>query len=409
MTSIPPNPPSPIKASSNQGPLATVDGFKDIKWQDPKAATNIPKDTKSKMRARVLKVLESDSFKFLPKVLTVFGIGFSLFNLMQVGEKGLMATIKKMIVPLAAAAASYGFDLSIRPKLVELVETPSLVPKVDLVKDLCWDPKDLDNFQRTLKVFMGDTTSYLSDKDAKQELHGTSRDGLLILAGPPGNGKTAVAYGIGNLAGKPIHSFKIGTSTLDEAFKKAHKKGAILFIDEADAIIRSRKEGATQAFLDTFNRYQGEKPIRVILATNSFGEMDTAIQSRALVCNFSNPSAELKAEIFKRRLADQGLKSSAYESLMNDTTTKDLLVKYDLSGRDLGSVAQDARVIAEMRINKKMTNTAEKDPVKALGQAEVCIKREDLEIALKEFTDNKKKAKDESIGGNKKSMTFSLN
>jgi hypothetical protein len=44
-----------------------------------------------------------------------------------------------------------------------------------------------------------------------------------------------------------------------------------------------------------------------------------------------------------------------------------------------------------------------------LGQAEVCIKREDLEIALKEFTDNKKKAKDESIGGNKKSMTFSLN
>ena len=409
MTSILPNSPAPIKASSSQGPLATVDGFKDIKWQDPKAASNIPKDTKGKVRARALKILESDSFKFLPKILTVFGVGFSLFNLMQAGEKGLSATIKKMIVPLGAAAASFGFDLTVRPKLVEMIEEPSQIPKVDLVKDLCWDPKDLDNFQRTLKVFMGDTTSYLIDKSAKQELHGTTRDRLLILAGPPGNGKTAVAYGIGNLAGKPIHSFKIGSSTLDEAFKKAHKKGAILFIDEADAIIRSRKEGATQAFLDTFNRYQGEKPVRVILATNSFGEMDTAIQSRSLVCNFSNPSPELKTDIFKRRLTDQGLKASAYENLARDSATKDLLAKYDLSGRDLGSVAQDARVIAEMRINKKMTNTAEKDPTKALGQAEVSIKREDLEIALKEFTDNKKKAKDESIGANKKSMTFSLN
>ena len=330
---------------------------------------------------------------------------------MQAGSNGFKETFKKMLVPLGAAAIAFGFDYKIHPAMLEFVESPSLVPKVDLTKDLCWDPKDLEGFQRILRIFMGDTTNYLSEDGARQELHGTSRDGLLILAGPPGNGKTAIAYGIANQAGKPVYSFKIGSTSIEEAFRKAKKQGAILFIDEADAIIRSRQEGSTQAFLDTFNRYQGEKPVRVILATNSFGDIDRAIQSRALVYNFSNPSPELKIEIFKKRLADQGIKPSAYQALIGSdlAATKDLLAKYELSGRDIEAIVQDTKVISEMRINKQMAHTGEVDPVKALGQNEACMKHEDLKIALEEFMANKTKATEESISGNKKTLTMSLN
>lgn len=394
---------------SEKAELKTNTSLRDIQWTDPKPAANVPKDTKSKLRAKAEKLINSELFSLTPKILSVFGVWFSLTTLMKIGEKGLKDTIKNIIPPLAITSASLLFDYTVKPILNKTIEIPTLTPKVDLEKDLCWDKKDLNSFKRTLKLFMGDRTNYLSDTSKTQELHGTNREGLLILAGPPGNGKTAIAYGVGDLANKPIHSLKVSESSsamaIESGFKEAHKKGAILFIDEADAIIRSRGDKVTQAFLETFNRYQRENPVRVILATNSYADMDTAIQSRSYVFNLSNPSPELKLDIFKKKLLDQNLKSSAYQELIgkDSNALKELLSKHDLSGRDIESITQDIKVIAEMRINQSIISSSShgNDPLESLPKDEVRINLEDVKNALEEFISMKQKAKKESISSKK--------
>jgi SpoVK/Ycf46/Vps4 family AAA+-type ATPase len=263
---------------------------------------------------------------------------------------------------------------------------------VDLDKDICWDPSIKKTFEKTLKLFMGHSSNYLIEPDSKAYIHGTKRDGLLILAGPPGNGKTAIAYGIGEIANKPITSVKLSEigfgSALEEAFQKAKRKNGILFIDEADAIIGSRSDKITQSFLETFNRFQRESPIRVILATNSFSELDTAIQSRAYVFNLPNPSTDLKLEILKQKLQQARVKESAYQWLLGADLAKlkTLLEPKIFSGRDIESLVNDAIVIAEMRINQNPSDQSAK-----------VIKYEDFEIAVNEFNTQKQLAKKESI------------
>jgi SpoVK/Ycf46/Vps4 family AAA+-type ATPase len=341
----------------------------------------------------------------MPKILSVFGVWFTLTPIMKIGEKGFASTVKSIVPPAVIAGLALGFDYLIKPVLRNFVEIPAQTPKVNLEDDLCWNKKDLQNFKRTLKLFMGDRTNYLSDKDAKHELHGTNRDGLLILAGPPGNGKTAIAYGIGNLANKPIHSLKVSESSsataIETGFKEANKKGAILFIDEADAIIRSRGDRVTQAFLETFNRYQRENPVRVILATNSFADMDSAIQSRAYVFNLANPDQGLKLDIFNKKLLDQGLKQEAYNKLLSQEqdALKKLLGEHDLSGRDIESVVQDVKVVAEMRVSQQMItqNKSGDDPSGVLSPDENRIKLDDVKVAIEELLQNKQKAMKTSI------------
>jgi SpoVK/Ycf46/Vps4 family AAA+-type ATPase len=293
------NGPALMEAVSSQKPSSNskIGVFGDIHWNNPERADNLPKDTKAKLRERAERIVNSELFSVMPKVLSVFGVWFTLTPMMKIWEKGLADTVKSVVPPALIAVLALGFDYKVKPWLKNFIEIPTPTPEVNLEKDLCWDKDDLQNFKRTLKSFMGSKSNYLRNKAAKNDLHGTNRDGLLILAGPPGNGKSAIAYGIGNLAAKPIYSLKVSetssSAAIEAGFKEASRKGAILFIDEADAIIRSRGERVTQAFLETFNRYQRENPVRVILATNSFAEMDSAIQSRAYVFNLSNPSQDL--------------------------------------------------------------------------------------------------------------------
>lgn len=416
ITEVPLNSKELVSDEKTLIPIAKAKNFQDVKWNDPKSATNISKDAKIKLREKAERLLNSELFTLMPKILSVFGVWFTLTPIMKIGEKGLSTTVKSIVPPAVIAGLALGFDYIIKPVLRNFVEIPAQTPKVNLDHDLCWNSKDLQTFKRTLKLFMGDRINYLSDKDAKHELHGTNRDGLLILAGPPGNGKTAISYGIGNLANKPVHSLKVSESSsataIEAGFKAASKKGAILFIDEADAIIRSRGDRVTQAFLETFNRYQRENPVRVILATNSFADMDSAIQSRAYVFNLANPDQVLKLDIFKKKLLDQGLKKDSFSKLLNqeyDALNK-LLAEYDLSGRDIESVVQDVKVVAEMRISQQMItqNKTGDDPSEVLSPDENRIKLDDVKVAIEELLQNKQNATKTSITSNQKKLNLSF-
>jgi len=379
---------TPIPTNSNPptGPLRAV------KWIEPKPAANLSVDKNSPSRAKAAKILKSEFVALSPKILTGFGLWYTLTGIMQIGKKSFFDTLREIFVPVLIAASALGFDYYAKPKLTEFSEIPVQTPKVDLDKDICWDPSIKKTFEKTLKLFMGHSSNYLTEPDPKANIHGTKRDGLLILAGPPGNGKTAIAYGIGDIANKPITSVKLSEvgfgSALEEAFKKAKSKNGILFIDEADAIIGSRSNKITQSFLETFNRFQRESPVRVILATNSFNELDTAIQSRAYVFNLPNPSTDLKLEILKQKLQQAGVKEHAYQALLGADLAKlkTLLEPKIFSGRDIESLVNDAIVIAEMRINQNPSD-----------QSARVIRFEDFELAVSEFHTQKQLAKKESI------------
>lgn len=366
--------------------------LRDIKWLEPKPATNLTPDKHSTNRAKAEKFLKSEFVSLSPKVLTGFGLWYTLTGIMQIGKKSFFDTLREIFVPVLIAASALGFDYFLKPKLTEFSEIPVPTPKVDLDKDICWDPETKKTFEKTLKLFMGHSSNYLTEPDPKSSIHGTKRDGLLIMAGPPGNGKTAIAYGIGEIAKKPITSVKLSEvgfgSALEEAFRKAKSKNGILFIDEADAIIGSRRDKVTQSFLETFNRFQRESPVRVILATNSFNELDPAIQSRAYVFNLSNPNLELKIQILKQKLQQAKVKEPAYQALLGADLPKlkTLLGSMNFSGRDIESLVNDAIVIAEMRINQNPSD-----------QSARVIKYEDFEIAVNEFNTQKQLAKKESI------------
>jgi SpoVK/Ycf46/Vps4 family AAA+-type ATPase len=373
-------------------PNSSYGVLKSIKWLEPKPASNLSVDKNSSNRAKAAKFLKSEFISLSPKILTGFGLWFTLTGIMQIGKKSLLNTFKEIFMPILIASSALGFDYFLKPKLIDFSEIPAQTPKVDLDNDICWDPDSKKTFEKILNLFMGHSSNYLTEPNSNSSIHGTKRDGLLILAGPPGNGKTAIAYGIGEVAKKPIVSVKLSEvgfgSALEDAFQKAKNKNGILFIDEADAIIGSRSNKITQSFLETFNRFQRESPIRVILATNSFNELDPAIQSRAYVFNLTNPNLDLKIDILKQKLKQARVIKSAYQTLLRDKLPelKALLDQVNISGRDIESLVNDTIVIAEMRINQNSNDASQR-----------VIKYEDFEIAVQEFNKQIQLASKESI------------
>lgn len=118
----------------------------------------------------------------------------------------------------------------------------------------------------------------------------------LLLYGPPGTGKTLVAktlaYSSGMdyaiISGADFSQFKPGTDVqkLHEVFDWADKgaRGLILFIDEADALLRDRKHldergiKLVDAFLSRTNASSDK--FMVVLATNYPEVLDSAVLSR---------------------------------------------------------------------------------------------------------------------------------
>ncbi len=118
----------------------------------------------------------------------------------------------------------------------------------------------------------------------------------MLLYGPPGTGKTLIARTLASasgmdyaiVSGADFSQFKPGLDVqkLHELFDWADqgKRGLILFIDEADALLRNRKElneqgvNVVNAFLSRTNA--SSEKFMLILATNYPENLDAAVLSR---------------------------------------------------------------------------------------------------------------------------------
>jgi cell division protease FtsH len=148
------------------------------------------------------------------------------------------------------------------------------------------------------KQELQEVVDFLRQPQRYQRLGGTVPKGVLLV-GPPGTGKTLLARAVAGEAGVPFYSVAasefvemivgVGASRVRDLFNKARQSApAIIFIDELDAIGRSRaaafRVGGTDEQEQTLNQiltemdgFDSREGVIVLAATNRADVLDQAL------------------------------------------------------------------------------------------------------------------------------------
>ncbi len=174
----------------------------------------------------------------------------------------------------------------------------------------------------------------------------------VILAGPPGTGKTMAVHALASRLGLELYKVDLSQivdkyvgeteKRLEEVFTRAQKCNMILFFDEADAVMgkRSDVKDAQDKYANTeisfilqrIEEYDGI----VILATNNIQNIDNAFMRRIrYVINFRLPEKEVREDIWRGAFSD-GV------PLSDDIDFEYLSETFKLSGGEIKNIVLNA-------------------------------------------------------------------
>lgn len=222
----------------------------------------------------------------------------------------------------------------------------------------------------------------------------------LLLVGPPGTGKTLLAKAVAGEADVPFFSVSgssfiemfvgVGASRVRDLFEKAKKEApAIVFIDEIDAIGKSRAAGAMMGGNDereqTLNQLLAEmdgfgtesSPVIVLAATNRPEILDAALlrpgrfDRQVLV---DKPDFKGRCDILKVHMKDVKISP---EVKVEDVAR----LTAGLAGADLANIINEAALLAG-RDSKKYVE--QKDLVEAVERAIAGLEKKSRRINEKE-------------------------
>ncbi len=189
----------------------------------------------------------------------------------------------------------------------------------------------------------------------------------VLLGGPPGTGKTLLAKAIAGEAGVPFLKVSgsqfvellvgVGAGRVRELFDKARSlKPSIIFIDEIDAIARSRSSGnmgggndereqTLNQILTEMDGFKVDSGIVVIAATNRIDILDPAIKrpgrfDRQIMIN--NPNLRERQAILKVHARNKKLDSSISIFQIAQRTI-------GFSGADLANLMNESAILAARR------------------------------------------------------------
>ncbi|MGM0623401.1 MAG: ATP-dependent zinc metalloprotease FtsH [Campylobacterota bacterium] len=221
----------------------------------------------------------------------------------------------------------------------------------------------------------------------------------VLLVGPPGTGKTLLAKAVAGEADVPFFSMSgssfiemfvgVGASRVRDLFEKAKKDApAIIFIDEIDAIGKSRNAGGPMGGNDereqTLNQLLAEMdgfstnlPIIVLAATNRPEVLDAALlrpgrfDRQVLV---DKPDFEGRKEILRVHI--KGIK------LAEDVDLDDLArMTAGLAGADLANIINEAALLAGRKSKKQVE---QKDFFESVERAIAGLEKKSRRINPKE-------------------------
>lgn len=222
----------------------------------------------------------------------------------------------------------------------------------------------------------------------------------LLLVGPPGTGKTLLAKAVAGEADVPFFSVSgssfiemfvgVGASRVRDLFEKAKKEApAIVFIDEIDAIGKSRTAGAMMGGNDereqTLNQLLAEmdgfgtesSPVIVLAATNRPEILDAALlrpgrfDRQVLV---DKPDFKGRCDILRVHMKDVKISP---EVKVEDVAR----LTAGLAGADLANIINEAALLAG-RDSKKYVE--QKDLVEAVERAIAGLEKKSRRINEKE-------------------------
>jgi len=195
-----------------------------------------------------------------------------------------------------------------------------------------------------------------------------------LLIGPPGTGKTLLAKAVAGEADVPFFSLSgsdfvemfvgVGASRVRDLFKQAKEKSpSIIFIDEIDAIGRSRgksnfsgsndeRENTLNQLLTEMDGFGGNANVIVLAATNRADVLDKALMRAGRFdrqISVDLPDVRERKEIFEVHL--RPLKK------IDSSLDVDFLAKQTpgFSGADIANVCNEAALIAARKGNNKVT------------------------------------------------------
>ena len=241
---------------------------------------------------------------------------------------------------------------------------------------------------------------------------GRNMNKSVLLYGPPGTGKSYVAEACANEAGawyKKINASQLDDKWVGESeknwtnlFEQAREnQPSIIFIDEIDAI--GKKRGGVDTFGDkTLNTILGltsdsEKrgdDIYIIAATNKRNLLDDALtRSGRIGKAIEVPKPDLKGteDILNIYTAnekmDKAFDKKAIAKKLHDT---------GVSGADIASITEEAKKNTFSRAD--VYESIENGTYKPGSAANLEIKNEDFEQAIKDFSKNKPSNNRKPIG-----------
>ena len=217
------------------------------------------------------------------------------------------------------------------------------------------------------KEELREVIEFLKDPKKFQRLGGKIPKGVLLV-GPPGCGKTLIAKAVAGEAGVPFFSISgsdfvemfvgVGASRVRDLFEQGRRaakvsgKGAIIFIDEIDAVGRLRfagiggghdeREQTLNALLVEMDGFDTQQGLILIAATNRPDTLDPAILrpgrfDRHIIVNF--PDIRGREEILKVHTRKIKLAPAVdLRSIASQTP--------GFSGADLANLCNEAALLA---------------------------------------------------------------
>ena len=213
----------------------------------------------------------------------------------------------------------------------------------------------------------------------------------ILLAGPPGTGKTLLVKSMAKDLDLPIISASgsefvekyvgVGASRIRNLFKKAkrYNKGAIIFIDEIDAIgmkrcteLNSERATTLNQLLVEMDGFNESENIIVFAATNLTKTLDPALLRSGRFDKkvfFDKPNVKERAELYKLYLKDINLPDNLSYKILSERSA-------GMTGADIANISNQAKINA-IQEGAKINKLTEENIQEAID--EVMIGREKRE------------------------------